>query len=98
MDSFAPGTERYALAQGHWLAMEAYQHSTGFDWTVMAANTGSIQERGERTGRFRLGNQDTLGDRDGEKYLSRQAFAIAGVDMAESRTVTGKRIAVGPPY
>ena len=98
MDAFAPGTERYAQAQGHWLAMEAYQHSTGFDWTVMSANTGSIQERGQYTGRYRLGNQDTLVDRNGETYISRQDFAIAVIDMAESRTVTGKRVAVGPPY
>ncbi len=75
--------------------MEAYQHSTGFDWTVMSANTGSIQERGEYTGRFRLGNQDELADRNGETYISRQDFAIAVIDMAESRTVTGKRVAVG---
>ena len=98
MDSFPPGTERYVTAQGHWLAMEAYQHSKGFDWTVMSANTGSIQERGEYTGRFRLGNQDELVDRKGETYISRQDFAIAVIDMAESRTVTGKRVAVGPPY
>ena len=98
MDAFEPGTERYAQAQGHWLAMEAYRQSTGFDWTVMSANTGSIQERGERTGRFRLGNQDELVDRNGETYISRQDFAIAVIDMAESRTVTGKRVAVGPPY
>jgi hypothetical protein len=98
MDAFEPGTERYAQAQGHWLAMEAYQHSAGFDWTVMSANTGSIQERGQYTGRFRLGNQDELVDRNGETYISRQDFAIAVIDMAESRTVTGKRVAVGPPY
>jgi putative NADH-flavin reductase len=98
MDAFEPGTERYATAQGHWLAMEAYQRSAGFDWTVMSANTGSIQEHGEYTGRFRLGNQDELVDRNGETYISRQDFAIAVIDMAESRTVTGKRIAVGPPY
>jgi putative NADH-flavin reductase len=98
MDAFPPGTERYAVAQGHWLAMEAYRHSSGFDWTVMSANTGSIQERGEYTGRYRLGNQDTLVDRNGETYISRQDFAIAVIDMAESRTVTGKRVAVGPPY
>ena len=98
MDAFPPGTERYALAQGHWLAMEAYQHSAGFEWTVMSANTGSIQEQGQYTGRFRLGNQEELVDRNGGTYISRQDFAIAVIDMAESRTVTGKRVAVGPPY
>ena len=57
MDTLPPGTERYAVAQGHWLAMEAYQHSAGFDWTVMSANTGSIQERGRYTGRFGSGTR-----------------------------------------
>jgi putative NADH-flavin reductase len=76
----------------------AYQNSAGFDWTVMSANFGAIQERGEYTGRYRLGDQDTLVDRNGETYISRQDFAIAVIDMAESRTVTGKRVAVGPPY
>jgi hypothetical protein len=75
------------LAQGHWLAMEAYQHSTGFDWTVMSANTGSIQERGEYTGRFRLGNQTSSSIETARTYISRQDFAIAVIDMAESRTV-----------
>lgn len=101
MDTLAaarPGTETYASVHGHWLAMEAYQKSAGFDWTVMSANFGAIQERGEYTGRYRLGNQDELVDRNGETYISRQDFAIAVIDMAESRTVTGKRVAVGPPY
>jgi len=93
-----PGTETYASVNGHWLAMEAYQNSAGFDWTVMSANFGSIQERGEYTGRYRLGDQDELVDRNGETYISRQDFAIAVIDMAESHTVTGKRVAVGPPY
>jgi len=55
-------------------------------------------ERDLETGRYRLGNQDELVDRNGETYISRQDFAIAVIDMAESRTVTGKRVAVGPPY
>ena len=27
MDAFPPGTDRYALAQGHWLAMEAWRRA-----------------------------------------------------------------------
>lgn len=93
-----PGTPVYGLFQGHWLALEAYRQSTGFDWTVMSAAYGSIMERGEYTGSYRLGNQETLFDRNGSSLLSKEDFAIAVIDMAESHTVTGKRVAVGPLY
>ena len=93
-----PGTPRYALFQGHWLALEAYRHSTGFDWTVMSAAYGSITGTGEHTGSYRLGDQETLFDRNGSSLLSREDYAIAVIDMAESHTVTGKRVAVGPAY
>lgn len=93
-----PGTPVHGLFQGHWLALEAYRHSTGFDWTVMSAAYGSIMGRGEYTGRYRLGDQETLFDRNGSSSLSKEDYAIAVIDMAESHTVTGKRVAVGPPY
>jgi hypothetical protein len=93
-----PGTPVYALFQGHWLALEAYRGSTGFDWTVMSAAYGSILEAGEDTGGYRLGDQETLFDRNASSLLSKGDFAIAVIDMAESHTVTGKRVAVGPAY
>jgi len=93
-----PGTEGHGGFNGHWLAMEAYQNSAGFDWTVMSPSFGAIQERGEYTGRYRLGTDQTLVDRSGETYISRQDFAIAVIDMTESRTITGRRVAVGPAY
>jgi putative NADH-flavin reductase len=95
---FKPGSTPYALFQGHWLALEAYRHSSGFEWTVMSAAYGSILERGEFTGCYRLGNEETLFDRNDSSLLSKEDFAIAMVDMAESHTVTGKRVAVGPCY
>lgn len=93
-----PGTFLHGLFQGHWLALEAYRESTGFDWTVMSAAYGAIMGQGEITGRYRLGDQETLFDRNGSSMLSREDFAIAIIDMAESHTVTGKRVAVGPAY
>lgn len=93
-----PGTFVHGLFQGHWLALEAYRQSTGFDWTVMSAAYGSIMDQGEPTGRYRLGDQETLFDRNGSSLLSKEDYAIAVIDMAESHTVTGKRVAVGPPY
>ena len=93
-----PGTPVYALFQGHWLALEAYRNSSGFEWSVMSAAYGSILEAGEFTGRYRLGNQETLFDRNESSLLSKEDFAIAVIDMAESHTVTGKRVAVGPVW
>lgn len=93
-----PGSFVHGLFQGHWLALEAYRHSTSFDWTVMSAAYGSIMEAGELMGRYRLGDQETLFDRNGSSLLSKEDFAVAVIDMAESHTVTGKRVAVGPPY
>jgi putative NADH-flavin reductase len=93
-----PGTFVHGLFQGHWLALEAYRDSTSFDWTVMSAAYGSIMEGGEYMGRYRLGDQETLFDRDGSSLLSTEDYAVAVIDMAESHTVTGKRVAVGPPY
>jgi len=93
-----PGTPMHGLFRGHWLALEAYRHSTGFDWTVMSAAYRSIMGTGEYTGRYRLGDQETLFDRNGSSLLSKEDYAIAVIDMAESHTVTGKRVAVGPPY
>ncbi|MFL2545835.1 MAG: NAD(P)-dependent oxidoreductase [Candidatus Rariloculaceae bacterium] len=93
-----PGTPVHGLFQGHWIALEAYRASSGFDWTVMSAAYGSIMERGEFTGHYRLGDQETLFDRNGSSLLSKEDYAIAVVDMAESHTVTGKRVAVGPVY
>lgn len=93
-----PGTFVHGLFQGHWLALEAYRQSSGFDWTVMSAAYGAILPEIESIGRYRLGDQETLFDRNGSAMLSREDYAIAFIDMAESHTVTGKRVAVGPTY
>jgi len=92
------GTPQYALFQGHWLALEAYRNASFDNWTVMSAAYGSIMQRGEQTGCYRLGGDETLLDRNGSSLLSKEDYAIAVIDMAESHTVTGKRVAVGPCY
>jgi putative NADH-flavin reductase len=93
-----PGTFVHGLFQGHWLALEAYREATGFDWTVLSAAYGAIMDDIESTGSYRLGDQETLFDRNGSSTLSREDYAIAVIDMAESHTVTGKRVAVGPNW
>ena len=63
----------------------------------MAGARGALGD-GERTGQYRLGAEETLFDRDGSSYLSRLDFAVAVIDMAENHEVSGRRVAVGPPY
>ena len=46
---------------------------------------------------FRDG-EETLFDRNGSSYVSREDFAVAVVDMAENHAIAGRRVAVGPPY
>lgn len=92
-----PGTRLHGLYWGHWQALEAYRASTGFDWIVMTAGSGALGD-GERTGRYRLGGEETLFDRSGSSAISRQDFAIAVIDLAESHEIAGRRVAVGPPY
>ena len=93
-----PGTPQHGLFQGHWLALEAYRNASFDNWTVMSAAYGSILDRGEQTGCYRLGGEETLFNRDGSNLLSKEDYAIAVIDMAEGHTVTGKRVAVGPCY
>lgn len=92
-----PGTRRHGLWYGNWQALEAYRASEGFDWTVMTGARGALTS-GERTGRYRLGGEETLFDRNGSSFLSREDFAVAVIDMAESHAISGRRVAVGPPY
>jgi uncharacterized protein len=92
-----PGTRLYGLYWGHWQALEAYRASKGFGWVVMTAASGALGD-GERTGRYRLGGDETLFDRNGSSNLSRQDFAVAVIDLAETQEIAGRRVAVGPPY
>lgn len=92
-----PGTRLHGLFWGHWQALEAYRASEDFDWTVLTGARGALGD-GERTGRYRLGGEETLFDRTGSSDISRRDFAIAVIDLAESHEITGRRAAVGPPY
>jgi putative NADH-flavin reductase len=64
---------------------------------VLTGNAGAMQP-GERTGRYRLGGEETLFDAQGETFISTPDYAIAVIDVAESHDPMGRRAAVGPPY
>ena len=91
-----PGTPRHGQYFGHWQAIEAYQASEGVTWTVLSGNRGAMQP-GERTGRYRLGHDETLFDSQGGTFLSTPDYAIAVIDVAENHEPIGRRAAVGPP-
>ena len=93
-----PGTFVHGLFYGHQLALDAYRGSSGFDWVVMSAAYGSIMQEGVIMDRYRLGDQETLFDRNGSSLLHKNDYAIAVIDMAESQTVARKRVAVGPMW
>ncbi len=93
-----PGTFIHGLFLGHQLALDAYRASSGFDWVVMSAAYGAIMQQGTIMDRYRLGDQETLFDRNGSSMLHKNDYAIAVVDMAESQMVEQKRVAVGPMW
>ncbi|MGI9257289.1 MAG: NAD(P)-dependent oxidoreductase [Gammaproteobacteria bacterium] len=91
-----PGTRRHGLYFGHWQALEAYRASEDVSWTVLSGNAGAMQP-GERTGRYRLGGEETLYDAQGGTFVSTPDYAIAVIDVAENHEPIGRRAAVGPP-
>jgi len=63
------------------------------DWTSLSP---SLWLRpGERTGKFRLGGDQILRDRDGQSRISFEDYAVALIDELEEPRHTGRRFTVG---
>ncbi len=93
------GTAAHGNAFGHWRAIEAYRASNGVQWAVMTPPPGAGgMIAGERTGAYRLGEEDVLFDAQGERTITQADFAMAVVDEAEQPQSLNKRVTVGPPY
>jgi hypothetical protein len=69
-----------AIGQAHIDALEILK-SSGLDWT--SASPSALIEPGERTGKFRTGNDQLLTDAQGNSRISAEDFAIAVVDELE---------------
>ena len=91
------GTPQHGNAFGHWRAIEAYRASQGVQWAVMTPPPGAMLP-GERTGEYRLGEEEVLFNAQGESTISVTDFAVAVIDEAEQSESLGKRAAVGPSY
>lgn len=63
------------------------------DWTFLSPS--ALLLPGERTGKFRLGQDDLLIDATGKSSISIEDYAIAMIDEAETPRHTRKRFTVG---
>lgn len=63
------------------------------DWTMIAPS--AYFEPGERTGKFRLGQDDLLVDDNGRSWITYEDLAVAMIDEVEEPRAIRKRITVG---
>lgn len=64
------------------------------DWTFFSP-AGTFDERGERTGKFRLGKDDLVVDESGRSHISVQDYAVAMVDELEKAEHMKERFTIG---
>lgn len=77
-----------ALAQAEALAVyQAYQGPV--QWSYVSP--GALLEPGERTGRYRVGDDDLLAGEDGRSRITMEDFAIALLDEVEEQQHAGRR-------
>ena len=81
-----------AIAASHAKALELLRAS-GINWTYFSP-AGSF-EPGERTGKFRLGNDSLIMDDKGQSRISLEDYAIALVDELEKPAHEHARFTIG---
>lgn len=64
------------------------------DW-VFFSPAGMFDEKGERTGKFRLGKDDLVVDAEGNSHISVQDYAVAMVDELEKPAHHKERFTIG---
>ena len=69
------------------------QGETALDWTFLSPS--AMIGPGERTGKFRLGLEQLLVDKDGKSHISYEDYAIAMIDEIEKPKHIRKRFTVG---
>jgi putative NADH-flavin reductase len=80
------------IAQAHEKALELLRASS-IDWTYLSPS--AFFEPGQRTGRFRLGQDQLLTAPDGKSWISMEDYAIALVDELEQPQHRRQRFTVG---
>jgi hypothetical protein len=80
------------IALAHQKALELLRQSS-IDWTYLSPS--ALFEPGERTGKFRLGQNELLTAPDGKSSISMEDYAIALVDELEQPQHRRQRFTVG---
>jgi putative NADH-flavin reductase len=88
---FPPAWKQLALA--HFEAYERYRANTSVSWSYAAP--AAFIEPGQRTGKFRTGQDQLIVDSQGQSRISAEDFAVAVLDEAESPKALRKRFTVG---
>lgn len=89
-EGFPPAWKPIALA--HRDALQLLQ-SSGSNWTYLSP--AALFEPGERTGVFRLGENELIANKQGESRISMEDYAIALVDELEKPRHIRQRFSVG---
>jgi len=73
--------------------LDTLRRETALDWTFLSPS--ALFEPGERTGVFRIGDDELLADSEGKSWISMEDYAIALVDELESPRHVRHRFTVG---
>jgi len=74
--------------------LNTLMNEKGIDWTFFSP-AGAFDEKGERTGKFRLGKDDLIVDENGQSHISVQDYAVAMVDELEKPQHHKERFTIG---
>ena len=73
--------------------LETLRQEKELDWTFLSPS--ALFEPGERTGKFRVGDDTLLADDEGKSWISMEDYAIALVDELETPKHSRRRYTVG---
>jgi uncharacterized protein len=90
-DGFPEALKAEARAGTRFL--ERLRTEPDLDWIFLSPSADFAP--GERTGHFRLGGDQLLGDADGKSHISMEDFAIAMIDEVEQHAHSRQRFTVG---
>lgn len=87
-----PAAYKAEAAAGRFF-LDALRTESEIDWTFLSPS--AVLEPGERTGSFRLGEDDLLVDLQGKSHISMEDYAVALVDELERPRHSRRRFTVG---
>ncbi|HEY5622874.1 MAG TPA: NAD(P)H-binding protein [Gammaproteobacteria bacterium] len=88
------GHPRHGIYHGHIAAIGHYRASD-VEWTVISPPPGPALQPGERTGIFRVGEDEVMLGANGEASISQEDLAVLFINEVEVPRAIGKRITIG---